>query len=153
MKKLLLTLASAFLFALPAWAAVDINTASQAELEKINGIGPTKAKAIVEYRKQHGAFKSADDLDKVPGFGKKTTDKVKKDITVGNPKAAAAGKAADRKGVKEETDKAITVGSDKAAESGKVAEDKVVKEAKPATEKVEKAAKPEKAPKEKGGKK
>ena len=144
MKKLLLALASALLFALPAWAAVDINTASQAELEKINGIGPTKAKAIVDYRKQHGAFKSADELEKVPGFGKKTTEKVKKDITVGNPKAAAAGKSADRKGVKEETDKAITVGSDKAAESGKVAEDKEVKEAK------EKAGK---AAKDKGGKK
>lgn len=147
MKKLLLALASAFIFALPAWAAVDINTASQAELEKINGIGPTKAKAIVEYRKQHGQFKSADELEKVPGIGKKTTEKMKKDVTVGNPKAAAAGKAADRKGVKAETDKAITVGSDK------VAEDKIVKETKPAVEKAEKAAKPEKAAKEKGGKK
>lgn len=130
MKKLLLALASTFVFALPAWAAVDINTASQAELEKVNGIGPTKAKAIVEYRKQHGAFKSADDLEKVPGFGKKTTEKVKKDITVGNPKAAESGKAADRKSVREEAEQSISVGNEKAMEQGKRAEDKMMKEAK-----------------------
>ena len=91
MKKLLLILALAFAFAIPAWAAVDINTATQAELQSLNGVGPKKAQAIIEYRKKNGPFKSAADLDKVPGFGAKTVDALKKDITVGNAKAAATG--------------------------------------------------------------
>jgi competence protein ComEA len=92
MKKLLLVLITAFAFAIPAWAAVDLNTATQSQLESLSGVGPKKAQAIIEYRKKNGAFKSVDDLDKVPGFGKKTVNNLKKDITVGNAKAAAAGK-------------------------------------------------------------
>ncbi|ENW3355927.1 competence protein ComEA, partial [Neisseria gonorrhoeae] len=41
-------------------AAVNINAASQQELEALPGIGPAKAKAIAEYRAQNGAFKSVD---------------------------------------------------------------------------------------------
>lgn len=70
---------------------MDLNTASQADLETVKGIGP--AKAIIEYRKKNGNFKSVDDLDNVPGFGKKSVDKMKKDIRVGNA-TAAAGKPA-----------------------------------------------------------
>lgn len=92
MKKLLLVLVSAFVFSISAWAAVDINTATQSQLESLSGVGPKKAQAIIEYRKKNGAFKSVDDLDKVPGFGAKTVNSLKKDITVGNTKAAAAGK-------------------------------------------------------------
>jgi competence protein ComEA len=92
MKKLLLALVSALLFSIPVWAAVDINKASQAELESVKGIGPKKAQAIIEYRKKNGEFKSVDELDKVPGFGKKSVDMLKKDISVGSAKAAAAGK-------------------------------------------------------------
>lgn len=94
MKKFLLVVMSVVAFALSAsvWAAVDLNKATQAELEGVNGIGPAKAKAIIDYRTKNGPFKSVDDLDKVSGFGKKTVDKVKADITVGNATAAAAGK-------------------------------------------------------------
>lgn len=102
MKKLLTVIAASLLFALPAFAAVDLNNATQSELETVNGIGPAKAKAIIEFRKKNGNFKSVDDLDKVPGFGKKTVDSVKKDISVGNAKAAAAGKTTDVKAVKED---------------------------------------------------
>ena len=91
MKKLLLVLVTAFAFSISAWAAVDINTATQSQLENLNGVGPKKAQAIIEFRKKNGAFKSVDDLDKVPGFGAKTVAKLKKDIVVGNAKAAAAG--------------------------------------------------------------
>lgn len=100
MKTLLCILTILTTFSLPAYALVDINTASQSELETISGVGPKKAQAIIEYRKKNGPFKSADDLDKVPGFGKKTVDAVRKDITVGNTKAATAGKSADLKTVK-----------------------------------------------------
>ncbi len=91
MKKFLLVLLCAFTFSIPAWAAVDLNTATQSQLETLEGVGPKKAQAIIEYRKKNGAFKSVNDLDKVPGFGKKTVDKLKKDIVVGNAKAAVAG--------------------------------------------------------------
>ena len=46
-------------------AAVNINTASPSELEALPGIGPAKAKAIVDYRQQHGAFKSVEELKNV----------------------------------------------------------------------------------------
>lgn len=103
MKKLLLLLALAL--SLSAHAAVDLNTASQAELEAVNGIGPKKAQAIIDFRKKNGPFKSVDDLDNVPGFGKKTVEEVKKSIAVGNVKAAASGKVAETKAVKEKTAK------------------------------------------------
>ena len=92
MKKTLLTvLAAAFaLNMLAAHAAVDLNSATAADLQDVSGIGPKKAEAIVEYRKKNGQFKSVDDLDKVPGFGKSTVDKVKKDLTVGSAKTATA---------------------------------------------------------------
>ena len=92
MKKLLLTvLATAFaLNMLAAHAAVDLNSATAADLQDVSGIGPKKAEAIVEYRKKNGQFKTVDDLDKVPGFGKSTVDKVRKDLTIGGAKTAAA---------------------------------------------------------------
>ncbi|ROV51751.1 ComEA family DNA-binding protein, partial [Neisseria chenwenguii] len=50
-------------------AAVNINTAGEAELETLPGVGPAKAKAIVAYRSQHGQFKSVDELKNVKGIG------------------------------------------------------------------------------------
>ena len=82
MKRILLILAAFFALANPALAAVNINSASQAELENLRGIGPVKAKAIIDYRSQHGPFKSLDDLDKVKGIGKGTLDKIRNEITV-----------------------------------------------------------------------
>ncbi|MDR2875859.1 MAG: helix-hairpin-helix domain-containing protein [Methylobacillus sp.] len=103
MKKLLIALLFSLSFAtFGAFAAVDLNTASQTELESVKGIGPKKAQAIIEYRQKNGLFKSVDELDNVPGFGKKTVDLVKKDLTVsGGTKAANSAKPADSKAVKE----------------------------------------------------
>lgn len=64
-------------------ASVNINTASQAELEALKGIGPAKAKAIVEYRSQNGLFGSVDDLEKVNGIGPETIKQIRNDVTVG----------------------------------------------------------------------
>lgn len=61
---------------------ININTASAEELQQINGIGPAKAQAIVEYRKQNGLFQTLQDLTKVPGIGEKTLQKMKEYLTV-----------------------------------------------------------------------
>lgn len=74
----------AFLFLLVSFmfAKVDINTASADQLTKVKGIGPAKAKAIVEYRTKNGSFKSIEELGKVKGFGEKSVNAVKGDLEV-----------------------------------------------------------------------
>ena len=57
---------------LSAWAGINVNTASEAELTGLPGIGPAKASAIVEARTQNGPFKSLADLDAVKGIGPAT---------------------------------------------------------------------------------
>ena len=87
MKKFLGSLVALLaMVALPVFAAVNINTATQSELEAVKGLGPAKAKAIIAYREQNGAFKSVDDLDKVKGFGKATLDKLREELSVGAEK-------------------------------------------------------------------
>ena len=70
-----------------AYAAVDINTATQSELESVKGLGPSKAKAIIAYRDKNGAYKSVDDPDSVKGFGKASIDKLRPELTVGKADA------------------------------------------------------------------
>ena len=70
------------MMAFPALAAVNINTATQSELEAVRGLGPAKAKAIIAYRDANGAFKSLDELDKVKGFGRSSIEKLKDELAV-----------------------------------------------------------------------
>ena len=65
-----------------ACAAVNINTATQSELEAVKGLGPSKAKAILEYREKQGNFRSVDELDNVKGFGKASINKLRSELTV-----------------------------------------------------------------------
>lgn len=60
---------------------INVNTATQEELEGLPSIGPAKAKAIVEYRTKNGPFQSPEDLLKVPGIGEKTLEKLRGEIT------------------------------------------------------------------------
>ncbi len=64
-----------------AASLVDLNTADASTLEKLGGIGPKKAKAIIEHRTQHGPFKSVDDLRKVQGIGAETFQSLKVQVT------------------------------------------------------------------------
>ena len=61
---------------------VNINTATISELDKLDGIGEAKAKAIVEYRNQNGEFKSIEDIKNVSGISESLFEKIKNFITV-----------------------------------------------------------------------
>lgn len=55
---------------------VDINTADQAELESLPGIGTARAQAILDYRSVHGPFDSIEELLEVEGIGEKLLEKI-----------------------------------------------------------------------------
>lgn len=61
---------------------ININTAAVDELDLLDGIGPSTANKIVEYREKNGTFKSKEDLCNVSGIGGATLDKIKDYITV-----------------------------------------------------------------------
>jgi competence protein ComEA len=61
---------------------VNINTASESELEGLPGIGQVLAQRIVDYRTQHGPFHSINDLTKVEGIGEKKFASLKDYVTV-----------------------------------------------------------------------
>ncbi|MCJ7644413.1 MAG: helix-hairpin-helix domain-containing protein [Candidatus Aminicenantes bacterium] len=61
---------------------VNINTASQAELEGLPGIGPKIAEQIVQFRTQNGNFKKIEEIMKVKGIGEKLFNQLKDLIAV-----------------------------------------------------------------------
>ena len=65
---------------------VNVNTADADTIAaELKGVGLAKAKAIVEYRKKHGPFRSADDLSLVKGIGERTVELNRSDIVVSSP--------------------------------------------------------------------
>ncbi|EJO60691.1 ComEA family DNA-binding protein [Burkholderia multivorans] len=78
-----------------AWAAVDVNSANEDALMGIKGIGPARAKAILEERGARGPFKDAADLaSRVKGMGGHTVERLQKEgLTVGAAGSGAAGPA------------------------------------------------------------
>lgn len=99
MKKLLLAFITFVISTSIAMASVNLNTATKDDLDRIKGIGPVKAQAIIDYRKKNGPFKSVDELDNVKGFGSKSLNKVRSELTVAGiaPAKPVAAKAADKK--------------------------------------------------------
>ena len=63
---------------------VNVNDASEEQLERLPGIGPTKARAIAEHRHGH-PFRHADELTKVKGIGRKTFGRLRPYITTVGP--------------------------------------------------------------------
>ncbi len=92
-KALLMSVLFAFASVAVAAGPININTASVEQLTELNGVGEAKAKAIVAYRDEHGAFKSLDQLAEVKGIGLKTVEKNRDMITLAGTKAAPAAKS------------------------------------------------------------
>jgi competence protein ComEA len=65
-----------------AGGLVNINTADEATLETLNGVGPVLAAAIIQYRTEHGPFASVDQLDEVSGIGPATLEDLRSQVTV-----------------------------------------------------------------------
>lgn len=61
---------------------VNINTATQTELETLNGIGPSTASKIIKYRNEKGKFKKIEDIKNVSGIGEAKFKKIETDIVV-----------------------------------------------------------------------
>ena len=77
---------SSLAFAAEPAAPVDVNTASaEALAEAIDGVGLKRAQAIVEFREQHGAFASVDDLAQVRGVSAGIVDRNRERITANAP--------------------------------------------------------------------
>ena len=60
---------------------ININTATLEELQTIKGIGKKKAEAILQYRKEHGSFRTKEDLLQVKGIGKKALEAIESQVT------------------------------------------------------------------------
>ncbi|EES35992.1 helix-hairpin-helix domain-containing protein [Staphylococcus epidermidis] len=61
---------------------LNLNSATEEQLKNIPGIGPSKAKDILNYREKNNGFNSINDLMKIKGFGKKTFEKLKEHFTI-----------------------------------------------------------------------
>ena len=92
MRSMLAVLALCLALATPAFAGspVDINRAdAQTLADALDGVGLAKAKAIVDYRQAHGAFKSADQLTEVKGIGARTVERNRANILLNGARPAA----------------------------------------------------------------
>ncbi|WP_244815868.1 helix-hairpin-helix domain-containing protein [Caballeronia sp. Lep1P3] len=96
LKKLLMLCVALMLSVGAAFAAVDVNTADQAALDSVKGLGPVKSKAIVDERAKNGPFKDADDLaNRVKGLGTKSVAKLEENgLTIGGSSLPPTGKTA-----------------------------------------------------------
>jgi len=71
---------------------VNLNSAGEHELDLLPGIGPAKAKRIVDWRASHGPFQRLRDLRRVKGFGRKTVLKLTPHLTLDGPTTASSGR-------------------------------------------------------------
>jgi competence protein ComEA len=132
LKKIWLPFLALLMFAGSVFAAVDVNTADQAALDSITGVGPATSKAILTEREKNGNFKDWADLERrVKGVGARNAVKLSAaGLTVngksyegsasggskaGKPDAKAAAKAGE-KGADKGTEKSMEKSGEKGAE-------------------------------------
>jgi competence protein ComEA len=109
-----------FLLSGHAFAKVEINSADQAALESVRGLGPSKAKAILLERKKNGPFKDSTDLHtRVKGIGEKTVERLMQNgLIINNKTVAGASKDKPTNKAKETSSKRV---ADKEKEGAKKA--------------------------------
>ena len=61
---------------------VNINKATQTELQVLSGVGPSTALKIIQYREENGKFKTIEDIKNVPGIGEAKFEAIKEEICV-----------------------------------------------------------------------
>ena len=108
-------LAGLVLAALPTFAAearrVNVNTADASQLALLPRVGPSVAQKIIDFRKENGPFKSAEDLMLVQGIGEKTFQLLK-------PYVAVSGETTLKEKVKASTARAPPAAKEKSKEKG-----------------------------------
>ncbi|HET6509184.1 MAG TPA: helix-hairpin-helix domain-containing protein [Baekduia sp.] len=63
-------------------APISLNSATAEQLDTLDGVGPSTAQKILDYRAAHGGFSSVDDLAQIPGIGPKKLESLRKQVTV-----------------------------------------------------------------------
>jgi competence protein ComEA len=63
-----------------ATGPISLNTATLEQLDQLDGIGPTTAQKILDWRKEHGGFRSVDDLQQISGIGPKRFESLKEKV-------------------------------------------------------------------------
>jgi competence protein ComEA len=61
---------------------LNLNTATLEQLDTLDGVGPTTAQKILDYRTEHGGFGSVDELDQIPGIGEKRLAALRESVQV-----------------------------------------------------------------------
>ncbi|MGH9574697.1 MAG: ComEA family DNA-binding protein [Candidatus Acidiferrales bacterium] len=74
---------------------IDLNAATEKELEELPGVGPTTAKAIVEFREKSGKFKRVDDLLVIRGISEAKLTRIRPYVVIGPPPAATKPSATE----------------------------------------------------------